>query len=392
MKKIAILLNNIPAEGGAFQYNQAMLDAFFSLPDEKFEKTVFYTNTFWGEYLHQFNCNAKKLKFSFYMNKVMKLITLFNFSLNKRKIILQILAPDASRHLNDKGIDMLLFPSQDTISLYTTAKKVNIIHDLMHKYEPHFPEVSDNGRIKYRDILFKNFCDESIAIIVDSKVGSDHVHEIYHTSKEKIYDLPFIPPPHILDDGPLPTDFKEKYGHLPDKFLFYPSQFWAHKNHKNLLLAINKLRNQGIEINMVFGGKLMYMYDDIVKFINQYDLQNHITFIGYVPNEYIKGVYLKSMGLVMPTFFGPTNIPPLEAIFLGRPVAVSGIYAMPEQLQDAALYFKPNDVDDIAEKLKILWLDENQRMQLIENGKKLIKLWNKTEFNKRFNEIINSIA
>jgi len=49
--------------------------------------------------------------------------------------------------------------------------------------------------------------------------------------------------------------------------------------------------------------------------------------------------------MIMPTFFGPTNIPPLEAIAVGCPVAVSNIYGMPHQLGDAALYFNPTRVE-----------------------------------------------
>ena len=391
-KKIAIFLNNIPAEGGAFQYNQAVLDAFLLLNDDNFEKIIFYTNVFWKEYLNEKGYPGIKLNYSFRLNRfVIKLLTYLEFTNKFRKLIIQIVSPNTAKHLNDENIDLVFFPSQDTVSLFTSAKKVNVIHDLMHRYESHFKEVSDKGRIKYRDILFSSFCNESLAIIVDSTVGAKHVNEIYQAPMEKIFALPYIPPPHILNNDPVPVDFDAKYNYLPDKFLFYPSQFWSHKNHKNLLLAVDKLRSEGTKVNLVFGGKLMYLYQDIVSLINECHLQDQVTFIDYVPNDYIKGIYLKASGLVMPSFFGPTNIPPLEAIFLGRPVAVSGIYAMPEQLQDAALYFNPKDIDDIADKLKILWSDENQRAQLIENGKKLVKSWNKNEFNRRFKEIINSI-
>lgn len=42
--------------------------------------------------------------------------------------------------------------------------------------------------------------------------------------------------------------------------------------------------------------------------------------------------YRRARRMVMPTYFGPTNIPPLEANALGCPVAVSKVYGMPEQL------------------------------------------------------------
>lgn len=97
---------------------------------------------------------------------------------------------------------------------------------------------------------------------------------------------------------------------------------------------------------------------------------------------------IQSKGLVMPTFFGPTNIPPIEAVFSGCPVAVSGIYGMPEQMQDAALYFNPNSVEEIASAITILWTDEKKREELLRNGVKLMNLWNQDTFNKRFEMIV----
>lgn len=389
MKNIAIVIDNGPSDGGTFQYNQAFVDAFMELPDSLFRKTIFYTNSYWKEYLKKCPYKLKEIKLTIRLKRILKLITVLNLPALFRKVALYILSPSVAKSLNDIEIDLLLFPSQDTVSLFITSPKINVIHDLMHHFEPHFPEVSSNGRIRYRDLLFKNFCIESKAIIVDSKLGINQVIECYNTKKDKIYDLPYIPPPHILNNDPLPPDFEEKYAKLPENFLFYPGQFWPHKNHKNLLLAISSLINQGIEINMVFAGKMDYDYFALINLIEDLKIQKYITFLDFVPNEYLKGIYLKSKGLVMPTFFGPTNIPPLEAIFLERPVAVSDVYGMKDQLQDASLYFNPNDIADIAEKIKILLLDMEKRKQLIDNGKKLILIWNKNTFNRKFAEIIN---
>jgi len=391
MTNIAVFLNNGPEDGGAFQYNQTIIDAFIELPQAEFNRKIFYTNNYWKDYLVGYPYDLIELKLSPRLNKILKLITYFKLPIAIRKALLYLLAPNVARHLNDEEIDLLIFPSQDTISLFTTVPKVSVIHDLMHRYESHFPEVSQNGRIKYRDRLFKAFCDEAKGIIVDSKVGSIHVQESYHISGENIYELPFLPPPYIIDQSPVPPGFGEKYQDLPSKFLFYPSQFWAHKNHKNLLLAVHSLLSEGISINLVFGGKLIYGYKDVAQLVEKLNLQKNITFLGYIPNEFLKGIYLKSAGLVMPTYFGPTNIPPLEAIFLGRPMAVSGIYGMPDQLGGAALYFNPNSVNEIAEKMKMLWIDENVVNDLIEQGKEVAKKWNKKEFNKRFNDIVKNL-
>ena len=50
----------------------------------------------------------------------------------------------------------------------------------------------------------------------------------------------------------------------------------------------------------------------------------------------------------MPTFYGPTNIPPIEAATLNCPVLVSDIYGMKDQMEDYAIYFNPLDFNSIS--------------------------------------------
>ena len=125
--------------------------------------------------------------------------------------------------------------------------------------------------------------------------------------------------------------------------------------------------------------------------IKELNIEKNVFFVNFIPEEYLKTIYYNSKGLVMPTFFGPTNIPPLEAVFSGCPVAVSGIYGMPEQLNDAALYFNPKKVDEIANVLFTLWTDESKRIELLQNGSKLKKKWNRDKFDKRFEVIIDEV-
>ena len=94
--------------------------------------------------------------------------------------------------------------------------------------------------------------------------------------------------------------------------------------------------------------------------------------------------------LVMPTYYGPTNIPPIEAFVLGCPVATSNIYAMPEQLGNAALLFNPNSVQEIASTIERLWTDEKLRHELIKRGKMWTKNWGQRQFNQRLWEIVRA--
>jgi len=93
----------------------------------------------------------------------------------------------------------------------------------------------------------------------------------------------------------------------------------------------------------------------------------------------------------MPTFYGPTNIPPLEAFAVGCPVATSGIYGMPEQVGDAALLFNPESVGEIADCIRKLWQDDRLCADLVERGKGRVARWGQPQFNGRLREIVEKI-
>ena len=118
---------------------------------------------------------------------------------------------------------------------------------------------------------------------------------------------------------------------------------------------------------------------------------NNIIILGYVPDSEISELYQRARALIMPTFFGPTNIPPLEAIAVGCPVAVSDIYGMREQLGNAAIYFNPTSITEIMNTMKLLWLDDSVCKKLSQRGLVQASKWNQTGFNIKFECIIKSV-
>ena len=94
----------------------------------------------------------------------------------------------------------------------------------------------------------------------------------------------------------------------------------------------------------------------------------------------------------MPTFFGPTNIPPLEAFEVGCPVATSRIYGVPEQLGNAALLFDPHSIEEIHDCLVRLWVDNSLCADLAERGREHARRWGPQQFAARFREIIGALT
>jgi len=82
----------------------------------------------------------------------------------------------------------------------------------------------------------------------------------------------------------------------------------------------------------------------------------------------------------MPTFFGPTNIPPLEAWHFRRPVITSDIPGMREQIGDAGLLVDPRLPQALAEAMQRLWRDEALCSELVARGEQRLASFNWSSF------------
>jgi glycosyltransferase involved in cell wall biosynthesis len=88
-----------------------------------------------------------------------------------------------------------------------------------------------------------------------------------------------------------------------------------------------------------------------------------------VPVEDLVALYRGAFALAYVTFFGPENLPTLEAFALGCPVVASDVAGAREQLGDAALLVDPKDPPSIANAIKALHDGPNLRQTMIEKGR-----------------------
>ena len=155
-----------------------------------------------------------------------------------------------------------------------------------------------------------------------------------------------------------------KYGIAGDYF-FYPAQFWAHKNHVRILEALVILREEGWRAKVVFVGGDKGNLGHVENFIRANDLAEQVYCLGYVPSDSMRGLYEGCIAVIMPTYFGPTNLPPLEAWATERPLIYSR--HLNGQTGDAAIGVNVDDPGDIASAMRKS-LDPVVRATLIEAG------------------------
>ncbi|MCU1302742.1 MAG: glycosyl transferase group 1 [Candidatus Sulfotelmatobacter sp.] len=389
MKKIGLFLNARPQEGGMFQYAVAMLAALRVLPADEYSLVIAYADDAWRERVLGCGCSSFPVGFGMFKNWLVKIPAFLPAYFDSWDRATTLFSGWGGSLLRQK-CDLWLFPRQEVWSALFPLPVLASVHDLMHRYEPHFPETSSYRRTHYRDAYLRRVCQRARGILVDSEIGKQQVQQSYGTENSRLFVLPYIAGDH-LSDGGKGSDFEKKY-QLPSKYVFYPAQFWEHKNHVRLVQAIAALREDLPDIRMVLVGSEKNGGSAARKEVEKLGLQRYVRFSGYVPDSDIANFYRRARGLVLPTLFGPTNIPPLEAFALGCPVAVSKVYGMPEQVGDAGLLFDPYSVESIASSIRQLWLDDDLCQTLRRRGKARAAAWGPQQFATSLHGVIQQLT
>ncbi len=384
-KHIAILLSADPEGGGKFQYSLATLDALCSFSEQDFKISAIYLDDHWGGFIPSPRCNVYKCRKGIIGRVLRKALLNLPFGLRLWREI-NIYVHPLHKLLGQLKSDLILYPGGDSVVYESGLPGVSPIFDLMHRYEPSFPEVSANGLAKKRDAHYEKVCQYAKAILVSSQLGKQHVMDCYRVDERKIFVFPYVAPPYVWN-AQGSSDVLERY-HLPERYIFYPAQLWKHKNHTGILRAMSLLKQQGLSVNAVFAGSRQNGADEVFREMEKLDLQDQVFYLEYVDNDEVVALYKNSVALVMATFFGPTNIPQLEAFALGCPVVTSNVYGIQEQVGAAALLFDPYDVEDIAEKISMVWTNEDLRQELIQKGLQRAQEWNREKFAARLLSIV----
>ncbi len=380
-KKVAVVLSVEPQNGGEFQYALLIMQCLQKLSGKRFEVIGICINKFWRRWCRQNHISFIKCDWPKASEKVLK--QNLKFPLYSR--IYNSYMTELGKVIRKEKIDVLFLTDQIRYVPNLAVKVISPLHDLMHRYEPDFPEVKCS--FDRRELCLKSQVKYVDYILTDSKLGKKQFCESYLKKAKRrphIVSLPFVAPKHI-------DQMQEEHVDVPDKYVFYPAQFWKHKNHINLLKAIQILTTRITDIHLVLVGSEKNCYEEIQTYIKKNNLDNYVTVLGFVSNESITYLYRHAAGLVMPSYFGPTNIPPLEAMALGCPVAVSDKYAMPEQVGKAGLLFSPDSPEEIADCIEKMWTDEKLRAKMIAEGYRQIHKWTEKDFRNRLLKVIERL-
>jgi glycosyltransferase involved in cell wall biosynthesis len=292
----------------------------------------------------------------------------------------------------------MLYPAPKSISFETGIPYLMAIHDLQHLLHPEFPEVSANGEWERREYLFRNGARYALTILVGSQAGKEDVlgfYGKYGVSPDRVRILPYLPATYLKTEVPQSDKQRvaRKYN-LPSEFLFYPAHFWLHKNHAGIIHALKRLKiDYKVQVPIVFSGShsgrlRKQVFGDVVQLTRDLGLQGQVNYLGYVPDADMSSLYAMAIALVMPTFFGPNVIPPLEAFAFGCPVVTSNIRGFHERVGGAAVLVDPHSSDDIAQGVYRIVSDTGLRKSLVQRGHAKLSDYTPTDYAEALRSIL----
>jgi glycosyltransferase involved in cell wall biosynthesis len=290
----------------------------------------------------------------------------------------------------DRGLDLVLYPVSSVSAFETRVPAMVTVHDLNHRIYTEFPEVIALGEFERREYYFRNASRSALTLLVESETGREDLLNFYADTglaQDRVVVLPVLPAPSVRSgvSEQERASVQQRYG-LSGGYLFYPAQFWPHKNHLRLIQALYHLKQAArLTPTLVLGGSYSGFwrrrtFGIAMRAARRLGVDAQVRYLGFIPDEDMSALYADAAGLAMPTFFGPSNIPVLEAFAMGCPVVTSDIRGIREQTDGAAILVDPRSPEAIADGLRRLLTSSEERNVLIARGYEVLSRYTPEDY------------
>jgi len=193
----------------------------------------------------------------------------------------------------------------------------------------------------------------------------------------------------------------QKFGLKRENYFVFPSRFWVHKNHVGLVQAFAKMLQDHSSVDSSF--KLVLMggckdrkgrYNGVAKkvleAIKEHGIEDRVVLTDFTSDVEFQSIIGASLAVVNPTLYEGFGMPIAEAMLVQKPVVCSNVASLPEVGGDAAVYFDPYDISDIASKLYDVYKDLDLRLSMIARGNTQVqKFTNRTHMLQTMLELLD---
>src|SRR6185369_1348196 len=146
--------------------------------------------------------------------------------------------------------DLLFCPLLVLDPLRPKIPSAVMIPDLQHEF---FPEFFESDTLKWRRQTFRPSTINATHIFTLSNHAKNTIVDKFRADPEKIEVIYLDVDGEFRQSPAEPSEAFQRLG-LPSEYLFYPANFWPHKNHINLLKAMRLLAGTRPNLGLVLTG------------------------------------------------------------------------------------------------------------------------------------------
>lgn len=251
--------------------------------------------------------------------------------------------------------------------LHSAIPAVITVHDLAFLHWPHFLTTDSAAYYGQIDRAVKH----ARHIIVPSESTKKDLTRQLGAPEEKVSVIYEAADPSFQ---PLPLEATRRevmqLYKVPESYILFVGTIEPRKNVNGLLYAFHHLRNKYnlTDTGLVIAGGHGWLYEETLELINKLNLQQCTFFLGRVPDENLRKLYVGARCHIHPAHYEGFGLPPLEAMACGTPTIVSNVSSLPEVVSDAALLVDPNNPEEIAVAMQRLLTDHELHAELRTKG------------------------
>jgi glycosyltransferase involved in cell wall biosynthesis len=236
------------------------------------------------------------------------------------------------------------------------VKTIGWIPDFQHIHLPEFFTPEERLR---RDKEFMSICANCDKVIVSSMCARTDLLSFSPKRADKAELLHFVASLPPLADAASLADLQRIYGFDGPYFLL-PNQFWAHKNHRVVLSALQRLKSQNKSfLVLATGASKDYrnptFFPSLMQFAVECDVLDNFRVLGRIPFNHLSGLMHHAIAFINPSRFEGWSTSVEEAKSMGKQIVLSDIPVHLEQAPERGIYFPAEDPDALAEAMVLAY-------------------------------------
>lgn len=275
----------------------------------------------------------------------------------------------------DKGLragpfDLFFCPLLVLEPLVVDVPSAVMMPDVQHEF---FPEFFDEGVLQWRRQTYGPSALNTDVLFTLSEHAKSTIVEKFRIDPAKIVVIHLDADTQFREPVPDEPSAAFRALDLPARYLYFPANFWPHKNHLNVFEALRLAVDAGErDLHLVLSGSP----DGAEKLqaeAARLGLRDRIHFKGYLDRKVIPEVYRRAVALLFATKFEGFGIPLLEAFYTGTPAITARGGSCEEVAGDAALLVNPLEPESIVEGILRIARDPELGRELAAKGAARVK-------------------